>query len=226
MPECLTLEFGGDGFATIRMINGENRFSIETIDEWNSILDKVLENKEVKGLLITGEGRFFSNGINLQWLSNQTGDVPRVFMAKLHELMARVLCFPVLTASLINGHAFGGGAFLALSCDFRLMRPDKGWLCWPETALGMRFGDPLLKIARTKIPPGIVQREALLLAKRLTGDDAKRLGLVDEVVVESKMAETARTLIKEALGRNGLDRNIIHAMKKDIYAQAFDKSKL
>jgi enoyl-CoA hydratase/carnithine racemase len=48
----------------------------------------------------------------------------------------------------IIGHAFGGGAFLALACDFRIMRPDKGWLNWPETAINLRFGEPLLKLAR------------------------------------------------------------------------------
>lgn len=226
MPESLTIEFGDDGFATIRMVNGENRFRLETIEEWNKALDKVLENKDVKGLLITGEGRFFSNGIDLQWLSTQKGDTPRVYLTKLHELMVRVMYLAVPTAALINGHAFGGGAFLALSCDFRVMRPDKGWLCWPETAIGLRFGDPLLKIARTKIPPGFVQREALLFAKRLTGAEAKRLELVDEVVEESMMADSVKKLIRAALGRNGIDRKALHAMKKDIYAQDVDKSKL
>ena len=50
--------------------------------------------------------------------------------------------------AVLLGHAFGGGAFLALACDFRVMRPDKGWLNWPETALGMRFGKTLLDIAK------------------------------------------------------------------------------
>ena len=48
----------------------------------------------------------------------------------------------------VLGHAFGAGAFLALACDYRVMRPDKGWLNWPETAIGLRFGEILLKIAR------------------------------------------------------------------------------
>lgn len=226
MSESLRLEFGEDGFATVRMVNGENRFQMVTIDEWNKTLDKVIENKETKALLITGEGRFFSNGIDLQWLSLQKGNVPRDYITRLHALMRRVLVFPIPTAALLNGHAFGAGAFLALACDFRVMRPDKGWLNWPETAIGLRFGEPLLKLARTKIPPGIVQREALLFAKRLTGDHAKRLGLVDDVVEEAKMSESAKKLVKGALGRNGLGREILHNMKKDIYGIEVDMSKL
>ena len=79
---------------------------------------------------------------------------------------------------------------------------------------------------RTKIPPGLVQREALLFAKRLTGDDAKNLGLVDCVTEEDKMMEEAKKLIKQALGKNGLDRKALGIMKKDIYGQHLDFSKL
>lgn len=79
---------------------------------------------------------------------------------------------------------------------------------------------------RTKIPPGVVQREALLFAKRLTGEHAKRLGLVDEIVEESKMVDTAKKLVKNALGRNGLGRKIMEDMKKDIYGKELDFSKL
>ena len=79
---------------------------------------------------------------------------------------------------------------------------------------------------RTKIPPGIVQREALLLAKRLTGNEAKDLGLVDSVVEESRMMDEAKKLVKMALGRNGLDRKALGMMKKDIYGLHLDFSKL
>ena len=79
---------------------------------------------------------------------------------------------------------------------------------------------------RTKIGPGLVQREALLFAKRLTGDQAKGLGLVDVVTEENKMADEAKKLIKMALGRNGLDREALGMMKKDIYGQNLVFSKL
>lgn len=65
-----------------------------------------------------------------------------------------------------------------------------------------------------------------MFAKRLTGDHAKRLGLVDDVVEEAKMADSARKLVNDALGRNGLGRKILHNMKKDIYGKEIDMSKL
>ncbi|KAH3769046.1 uncharacterized protein LOC127846586 [Dreissena polymorpha] len=226
MAGTLTLNFSDDGFATIQMVNGENRFQTPVIDEWNRTLDSVLQNQSVRGLLITGSGKFFSNGIDLQWLGQQQAEATGQFMSKLQDLMRRILVFPVPTAALINGHAFGGGAFLALACDFRIMRPDRGWLNWPETAIGLRFGEPLLQLARTKIPAGKVQREALLFAKRLSGPEAKDLDLVDHVVEDSKMADVAKEMINKCLGKNGLGRDIVRVMKKDIYGKELDLSKL
>ena len=79
---------------------------------------------------------------------------------------------------------------------------------------------------RTKIGPGHVQREALLFAKRLTADQARNLGLVDVVTEEDKLVDEAKKLIKLALGKNGLDRNALGTIKKDIYGQDVDFSKL
>ena len=79
---------------------------------------------------------------------------------------------------------------------------------------------------RCKIPPGRVQRDALLYAKRMTGADAKRLELADEVTEEPKMVDAAKKLIDNVLGKNGLGRDIVYMMKKDIYGKDIDLSKL
>ena len=60
-------------------------------------------NQSVRGLLITGSGKFFSNGIDLQWLGQQQAEATGQFMSKLQDLMRRILVFPVPTAALING---------------------------------------------------------------------------------------------------------------------------
>ena len=65
-----------------------------------------------------------------------------------------------------------------------------------------------------------------MLAKRLTGNEAKSLGLVDSVVEESQMMDEAKKLVQLALGRNGLDRKALGMMKKDIYGLYLDFSKL
>ena len=66
----------------------------------------------------------------------------------------------------------------------------------------------------------------MLFAKRLSGPEAKDLDLVDHVVEDSKMADVAKEMINKCLGKNGLGRDIVRVMKKDIYGKELDLSKL
>ena len=52
----------------------------------------------------------------------------------------------------VNGHAFAAGAFLAMACDFRLMRADRGWICISEIDVGVPIGAPMMGILRAKLP--------------------------------------------------------------------------
>jgi len=54
----------------------------------------------------------------------------------VHELFARLLTFGVPVVAALNGHAFGAGAMLALACDERTMRADRGWLCRRRSTSG------------------------------------------------------------------------------------------
>jgi enoyl-CoA hydratase/carnithine racemase len=49
--------------------------------------------------------------------------------------------FPLPTVAAVTGHAFGAGAFLALSCDWRVQDAARGWMCFPEVDLGLALGD-------------------------------------------------------------------------------------
>ena len=60
-------------------------------------------------------------------------------------------------------------------------------------------------------------REAVLFGKRVTGSRAKDLALVDEVASEADILITAKQLAFEALGKDGLDRDMLNKMKIDLY---------
>ena len=65
----------------------------------------VSSNKECKGLITTAEGKFFSNGFDLQWLAGfvQQPDTISNFMTDFHKLTARILTFPLPTLAALNG---------------------------------------------------------------------------------------------------------------------------
>jgi len=55
------------------------------------------------------------------------------------------------TVAAINGHAFAAGAFLALACDYRVMRNDRGWFCFSEVDVGVPIGAAEMAMAKDKL---------------------------------------------------------------------------
>src|SRR5262245_22583701 len=123
-----------DGVSVLTLSSGENRFNLPFVLELDAALDEIFATGNP--LVITGEGKFFSNGLDLQWIGENQPQSDTMFRG-LHRLYGRLLIAPVATVAAVNGHAFGAGAMLAASCDFRLMREDRGYFCFPEVDLGL-----------------------------------------------------------------------------------------
>ncbi len=98
------------------MKTGENRFTTKFINALLGALDEIEKVREQEDLgpaaLITaGEGKFFSNGLDLEHALSVPGFFDNYFL----KLLSRVLTFPIPTVAAINGHAFAGGFMFALA---------------------------------------------------------------------------------------------------------------
>lgn len=170
-----------DAVTVVRMCSGENRFRPDSVAAIDAALDEVQRAEPPAGLVLTGEGKFFSNGLDLDWLVSAPEGSWERLLGGVHGLLARVLAFPAVTVAAINGHAYAGGAMLAMACDFRVMRADRGYLCLPEIDLGMAFTDGMAALLATKLPQPALHRMAVL-GERLGGHTALTLGAVEHVV--------------------------------------------
>ncbi|MEI2650788.1 MAG: enoyl-CoA hydratase/isomerase family protein [Microthrixaceae bacterium] len=72
-------------------------------------------------LVVTGSGKFFSNGLDLDWMSEHPDDSAEMLRG-VHRLLGRMLLLDMYTVAAINGHAFAGGAMLTCGFDERVMR--------------------------------------------------------------------------------------------------------
>lgn len=214
----IELERDGEVFV-LHMKDGENRLNRPFLDDVNRALDEVDASQGNAALVTTGEGRFYSTGLDLEWLSSGA-EPPRVFLADLHMVLARLLAFPVVTVAAINGHAFAGGAMLALAHDFRLMRSDRGYFCFPEVDLGT--GRPLTPgmyaLLDARLPRSTAH-EALVTGRRYTASEAVASQLVHAAAPEAELLPRA---VELARGLAGKDRATLGALKRGLFASALE----
>ena len=82
-----------------------------------------------------------------------------------YRLFARLLAFPAYTVAALNGHTFAAGAMLALACDDRVMRTDRGYFCLPEADIGLPFTDGMAALILARLDH-VAAREAMLTGRR------------------------------------------------------------
>jgi len=97
-----------DGVTLVTMQEGENRFNLPFVTALEQIL--LTASNEGRPVVLTGAGKFFSNGLDLDWMGSAGADGSHAAMGRLHRVLARLLAFPGATLAALNGHAFGAGA--------------------------------------------------------------------------------------------------------------------
>ena len=151
------------------------------VDEIEAGIERALE-EGAQGLVTTGGGKFYSNGLDLDWVGAHS-DRLEWYVGRVHDLFARVLALPVPTAAAVVGHAFGAGAMLAMSHDFRVMRTDRGFFCLPESDIRIPFTPGMTALLQAKFTPQTAVA-SMTTGRRFGGADALRFGIVDAVTAE------------------------------------------
>jgi enoyl-CoA hydratase/carnithine racemase len=202
--------------AIVTLADGENRFHPELLDAFEAALDEVEKTDGPVAMVLTGTGKFFSNGLDLEYLGAATPDDRDANIARVQRLLARVLGFPAYTVAAVGGHAFAAGAMLALACDERVMRADRGFFCLPEVDLGMVFSPGMHALITSRLP-GPVAREAMLTGRRYGGVDAAARAVVDVAVAETEVVPEA---VRRAAAMAGKSRDTLAALKRNLSADA------
>jgi Delta3-Delta2-enoyl-CoA isomerase len=168
--------------------SGENRFNDGFVDEVNAALDRIEASGLPTALVTTGEGKFYSNGLDLDWLGSAPD--PGAFMDKVHQLLVRILTFPALTVAAVNGHAFAAGAMFATAHDFVVMRSDRGFWCLPEVDLGLPLTPIMYAVVAARLPR-FTLHEAMTTGRRYDADAAVLSHIADESAPESAVLDRA-----------------------------------
>ena len=133
------LTWQGD-VAIITMAQGENRFDLEETMRWHALLDEVEAHDGPLALVTTGTDKFYSNGLDLEWLMANQPEAGNM-LRQLNRVWGRILGLGCITVAAVNGHCFGAGALLSSAHDRIVMRSDRGYWCMPELDLGLPVSD-------------------------------------------------------------------------------------
>ena len=186
----------------LRYNNGENRFQPESLAEWHAALDEVEAAGNPAALVTTGTGKFYSNGLDLDWmLGTATEEERRDYIPAVLALMARVLVFPTITVAALNGHAFGAGAQISLGHDFRVMRTERGYWCMPEIDMHSPLHPGMTAIIQARVSRQTAH-ELVVTGTRYTAEAALAQQIVDHAVPEDEVlpraVESAAALASKA----------------------------
>jgi enoyl-CoA hydratase/carnithine racemase len=169
--------------------NDENRFTLEWTAAMRALLAEVAAMPAPVALVTVAEGKFWSNGLDLDWLTANL-DQGTEYLAEVQGLLADALTLPVPTVAAIQGHCFAAGAMLALAHDFRTMRSDRGFWCLPEVDIQIPFSVGMDALIRAKLSSAVAL-EAMTTGRRYGGEDAVAAGIVTTAVSEDQVLSAA-----------------------------------
>jgi methylglutaconyl-CoA hydratase len=178
---------------TLNRPDKRNAISFELIDDLLRALKEV-ENSDALVLIVTGAGKAFSAGMDLENLKSLLGRHPQQNLEDSRTMvrMFRSLYeFPKPTIAAVNGPAIAGGTGLALLCDFTLAVPEAKF-GYTEVRIG--FVPAIVSTFLLRQTGEKYARDLLLTGRIIAAEEAARMGLVNEIVTPENLMARARDL--------------------------------
>ncbi len=203
--------------ALLTLNDGENRFNPDFLHAVLSMMDTIENDTDATALVVrSSHEKIFCNGIDLAWLVPviQRKDLAAAkdFFYLLNRLFRRTLTYPMITAAAITGHSFAGGAIWSCAFDFRFMRSDRGYFCFPEVDLGIPFLPGMLALLKKAIPMYKLE-EMHHTGVRLTAEECLRHHIVKKACPQEALVDETMAYVN-GLGKR---RDIIGEMKVRLY---------
>ncbi len=169
-----------------------NAMSVEVFDALSDAADEVAKLQEVRVLVVSGEGRSFSSGIDTSSFGTVSGD-PETMIARAQAGFRKIAALSIPTIAAVRGHALGAGLQLALACDLIVATTDASF-----GLLEARYG-LVPDLGGTQRLPRLVgaarAKKMIWLAERMTGEEAERIGLVQVAVADADLENTVDRLV-------------------------------
>lgn len=187
-----------DGVATITLNRPEvhNAISMELVDELMGVLQECRSDEQVKVLIITGTGKSFVSGGDLnQFIAARGYEQAYPLLNKVTKLLSTIDHFSKPVIAMINGAAVGGGCEFAGACHFRFAS-DRAVFGFVQIGMHITTGWGGASRLLDKLPEAKAL-SLLLTGERMSADEAKAHGFVDEVFPAGKLQEEVKRFARK-----------------------------
>nr|VFK49311.1 MAG: Enoyl-CoA hydratase/carnithine racemase [Candidatus Kentron sp. TC]VFK65130.1 MAG: Enoyl-CoA hydratase/carnithine racemase [Candidatus Kentron sp. TC] len=147
-------------------------------------------NEGVEALMLSGTPGYFSVGLDIAYQIKQDQEAANLVFHEIFTMMRSIGTSRLPVVAAMEGHAVGGGAMIAILCDYRVMAKGEYKIGLPEVHVGLPIPPVVYRLVSRLVGPRLAER--LCLEGRLVDPiEAGRIGLVDEVVSQDKVRKTA-----------------------------------
>lgn len=170
-----------------------NALNDQTLLELERILTCAAARPEIRGLILTAQGKGFAAGADIAQMKDYGSREGREYAARAQAVFNRIEALEKPVIAAVNGYALGGGCELCLSCDIRIAS-DRAVFGQPEVNLGLlpNFGGTQ-RLPRL-VGPGIA-KELIFTGRQIDAAEALRIGLVNKVVPHERLLEEALAMM-------------------------------
>lgn len=201
-PKPVLLERrGAVALVTLNAPERRNAIDFAMVQGLHAVLDELATDPDLAAVVITGAGeKAFAAGADIAQLRDR--EAPQALAAINSAIFKRIEDFAVPTIAAIKGFALGGGCELAIACDLRVAG-ESAKLGQPEVKLGIIPGAGGTYRLPRLVGPGRA-RELIFTGRIVAAPDALRMGLVNTVVPDAQVIDTALALANEIAGNGRL----------------------
>lgn len=191
-----------DGIATISLARGKvNALNGAVVDERRKRLEELEGDSEVRAIVLTGRGRFFSFGFDVPEFLTFSKEEFTAYLAAFSGLYTYMFLYPKPVVAALNGHAVAGGCMLALACDGRVMAAGNAKISLNEIRFGSSVFAGSTEMLRFWVGNAAATK-VLYSGAMFSAEEARSLGLVEEVQPEAAVLDRARRVASDLASRS------------------------
>ncbi len=185
------------GVATLTLRRGKvNALHEPMVEELQETFLSLERDSEVRAVILTGSGKFFSFGFDIPALLSYRQEAFTSFLIKFTDLYSNLYLYPKPTIAAINGHAIAGGCMLALACDYRLMVQSRAKISLNEITFGASIFAGCVEMLRACVGQQYAER-ILLSGDVYIADEALEMHLVDQIAAGDRLLHDAEILARD-----------------------------